>query len=190
MQLEFLKFRRMEPGDAKEYKDAANETLEDLKLYKNELAEGLSMSVKDIRASIHYGNLFPKKNIDYFVLMNGRQLVAYGYAVQREGDAWSELGLWVRKRYQGSGCGTLMLTLLAKHAFENHSSVGVYIVRDAGNFAMAALAKKLGFKYDALFDRKPSHELDKDNIENDRVAGIDIRHSLVWDEKCALCFAA
>jgi len=190
MQLEFLKFRRMEPGDAREYKDAANETLEDLKLYKNELAEGSSMSVKDIRASIHYGNLFPKKNIDYFVLMNGRQLVAYGYAVQRAGDAWSELGLWVRKRYQGSGCGTLMLTLLAKHAFENHSSVGVYIVRDAGNFAMAGLANKLGFKYDKLFNREPSHHLDKENIDNDKVAGINVHHILLWDDRGALSLAA
>jgi RimJ/RimL family protein N-acetyltransferase len=190
MQLEFLRFRRTEPRDAKEYKDAMNETLDDLKLYKSELSEGSDLSVKAIRNNFLYGNLFPEKNIDYFVLMNGKHLVAYGYAVQRPGDVWTELGLWVRKMYQGKGCGTHMLKLLAQHAYENHSSIGVYIVRDAGNFAMAGLAKKLGFKYDKMFNREPSHHLDKENIDNDKVAGINVHHIFLWDDRGALNIAA
>ena len=113
MQLEFLKFRGLEPGDAKEYKNALNETLDDLRLYKSTLVENPQISAKKTELAIRANQFFQKPNEDYFVLMNGKHLVAYGYAVQRPDDEWSELGLWVRKSYQGKGCGVHMLRLLA-----------------------------------------------------------------------------
>lgn len=190
MQLELLKFRRISPEDAKEYKDALNETLEDIKLYKHGLENGADMSLKNLRNSFIYSEIFSKPKQDYFVLMSGKRLIAYGYAVQRPGDIWSELGLWVRKMYQGKGCGTHMLRHLAEYALENHSSIGVYFVRDAGNFAMGVLGKKLGFEYDSMFNREPTCELDRENIENERVSGIDIHHVLLRDQMGALRLVA
>ena len=178
MQLEFLKFRRMEPGDAKEYKNALNETLDDLRLYKSTLVENPDLSAKKTELAIRANQFFQKPNEDYFVLMNGKRLVAYGYAVQRPDAEWSELGLWVRKCYQGQGVGTHMLRLLANHAFENHSSIGVYIVHDLSNMGMAKTAERLGFQIDRVLEREDYSEIDTENQRNERVSGIDFHRSL------------
>ena len=178
MQLELLKFRRMEPEDAKEYKNALNETLDDLRLYKSTLVENPQISVKKTELAIRANQFFQKPNEDYFVLMNGKLLVAYGYAVQRPDDEWSELGLWVRKSYQGKGCGVHMLRLLAKHAFNNHTSKGVYVIHDLSNIGMAKTAERLGFKVDRILEREPSSEIDAENQKSKKVSGIDFHHSL------------
>jgi len=178
MQLEFLKFRRMEPGDAKEYKNALNETLDDLRLYKSTLVENPQISAKKTELAIRANQFFQKANEDYFVLMNGKHLVAYGYAVQRPDDEWSELGLWVRKSYQGKGCGVHMLRLLAKHAFNSHTSKGVYVIHDLSNIGMAKTAERLGFKVDRILEREPSSEIDDENQKSKKVSGIDFHHSL------------
>ena len=178
MQLEFLKFRGLEPGDAKEYKNALNETLDDLRLYKSTLVENPQISAKKTELAIRANQFFQKPDEDYFVLMNGKHLVAYGYAVQRPDDEWSELGLWVRKSYQGKGCGVHMLRLLAKHAFNNHTSKGVYVIHDLSNIGMAKTAERLGFKIDRILEREPSSEIDAENQKNKQVSGIDFHRSL------------
>ena len=178
MQLELLKFRPMEPSDAKEYREALIETLDDLKLYKSTLVEHPSISVKKTELMIRANQYFQKPNEDYFVLMTGKRMVAYGYAVQRPDDEWSELGLWVRKCYQGQGVGTHMLRLLANHAFENHSSIGVYIVHDLSNMGMAKTAERLGFQIDRVLEREDYSEIDTENQRNERVSGIDFHRSL------------
>jgi RimJ/RimL family protein N-acetyltransferase len=178
MQLEFLKFRSMEPADAKEYKDALIETLDDLKLYKSSLVEYPNISVKKTELMIRANQYFQKPNEDYFVLMNGKRLVAYGYAVQRPDDEWSELGLWVRKSYQGKGCGIHMLRLLAQHAFDNHSSIGVYVIHDFSNISMGKTAESLGFETDWIRERELASEVDIRNKQGGKVSGIDVRQSL------------
>ena len=62
MQLEFLKFRSMEPADAKEYKNALNETLDDLRLYKSSLVENPNTSVKKINLTIQANQYFHRTN--------------------------------------------------------------------------------------------------------------------------------
>ena len=178
MQLEFLKFRRMEPGDAKEYRNALNETLDDLRLYKSTLVENPDLSAKKTELAIRANQFFQKPNEDYFVLMNGKRLVAYGYAVQRPDAEWSELGLWVRKCYQGQGVGTHMLRLLAKHAFDTHTSIGVYIIHDLSNIGMGKTAERLGFKIDRILEREPSSDIDAENQRSEKVSGIDFHRSM------------
>jgi len=178
MQLEFLKFRRMEPGDAKEYRNALNETLDDLRLYKSTLVENPDLSAKKTELAIRANQFFKKPNEDYFVLMNGKRLVAYGYAVQRPDAEWSELGLWVRKCYQGQGVGTHMLRLLAKHAFDTHTSIGVYIIHDLSNIGMGKTAERLGFKIDRILEREPSSDIDAENQSSEKVSGIDFHRSM------------
>ena len=178
MQLEFLKFRSMEPADAKEYKNALNETLDDLKLYKSSLVENPNTSVKKINLTIQANQYFHRTNEDYFVLMNGTHLVAYGYAVQRPESEWSELGLWVRKSYQGKGCGVHMLRKLAMHAFRSHTSIGVYVVLDSFNIGMQRTAERLGFTLDSVFDREPTSEIEVENLQSGKVSGIDFHLSL------------
>jgi RimJ/RimL family protein N-acetyltransferase len=179
MQLKFLKFRSMETSDAREYKDALIETLDDLKLYKSALVEYPNISVKKTELMIRANQYFQRPNEDYFVLMNGRRLVAYGYAVQRPDDEWSELGLWVRKSYQGKGCGSHMLGLLAQHAFDNHSSIGVYVIHDFSNIGMGKTAKRLGFDTDWIRERELESEVDIQNKQSGKVSGIDVRQSLI-----------
>ena len=179
MQLEFLKFRPMKPSDAKEYKDALIETLDDLKLYKSSLVEHPYISVKKTELMIRANQYFQQTNHDFFVLMNGKRLVAYGYAVQRHDDEWSELGLWVRKSYQGKGCGIHMLRLLTEHAFKNHSSIGVYVIHDFSNISMGKTAEKLGFETDWIRERELESEVDIRNKQSGKVSGIDIRQSLL-----------
>ena len=178
MELQFLKFRPMEPSDAKEYKDALIETLDDLKLYKSSLVEHPYISVKKTELMIRANQYFQQINHDFFVLMNGKRLVAYGYAVQRHDDEWSELGLWVRKCYQGKGCGTYMLRLLAEHAFMNHPSVGVYLIHDFSNISMGKTAEDLGFETDWIRERELESEVDIRNKQSGKVSGIDVRQSL------------
>ncbi len=168
----------MEPADAKEYKDALIETLDDLKLYKSSLVEYPNISVKKTELMIRANQYFQKPNEDYFVLMNGKRLVAYGYAVQRPDDEWSELGLWVRKSYQGKGCGIHMLRLLAQHAFDNHSSIGVYVIHDFSNISMGKTAESLGFETDWIRERELASEVDIRNKQGGKVSGIDVRQSL------------
>lgn len=186
MQLEFLKFRRMEPGDAKEYKNALNETLDDLKLYKSALVAYPNISVKKTELMIRANQFFKEPNQDYFVLMNGKHVVAYGYAVQRPDDEWSELGLWVRKCYQGQGVGTHMLRLLAKHAFSNHTSRGVYVIHDLSNISMGKTAESLGFETDWIRERELESEIDIENKQSGKVSGIDVRQSLFRPETGSL----
>jgi RimJ/RimL family protein N-acetyltransferase len=188
MQLEFLKFRRMEPGDAKEYKNALNETLHDLRLYKSTLVENPHISVKKTELAIRANQFFHKTNHDFFVLMNGSRLVAYGYAVQRPDADWSELGLWVRKCHQGQGVGTHMLRLLAKHAFENHASIGVYVIHDLSNHGMAKTAESLGFKIDGILEREPSSEIDAENQKSKKVSGIDFHRILYRTDMGSLSY--
>ena len=178
MQLEFLKFRGVEPGDAKEYRNALNETLDDLKLYKSTLVENPNISVKTTELMIRANQYFQRPNEDYFVLMNGKHLVAYGYAVQRPDDDWTELGLWVRKSYQGKGCGIHMLQLLAEHAFKNHPSIGVYVIHDFSNISMGKAAERLGFETDWVHERELESEIDIENKQKGKVSGIDVRQSL------------
>jgi RimJ/RimL family protein N-acetyltransferase len=178
MQLEFLIFRPMEPSDAKEYKDALIETLDDLKLYKSALVEHPNIGVRKTELMIRANQYFQETNHDFFVLMNGKRLVAYGYAVQRSDDEWSELGLWVRKSYQGNGCGIHMLRLLAEHAFKNHPSKGVYVIHDYSNISMGRTAESLGFETDWIRERELESEVDIRNKESGKVSGIDVRQSL------------
>jgi RimJ/RimL family protein N-acetyltransferase len=178
VELEFLKFRPMEPSDAKEYKDALIETLDDLKLYKSALVDHPNISVKKTELMIRANQYFHRPNEDYFVLMNGRRFVAYGYAVQRPDDEWSELGLWVRKSYQGRGCGSHMLGLLAQYAFDNHSSIGVYVIHDFSNIGMGKTAERLGFDTDWIRERELESEVDIKNKQSGKVSGIDVRQSL------------
>ena len=182
MQLEFLIFRPMEPRDAKEYKDALIETLDDLKLYKSTLVEHPNIGVRKTELMIRANQYFQETNHDFFVLMNGKRLVAYGYAVQRPDDEWSELGLWVRKSYQGKGCGTLMLQHLAEYAFKNHSSIGVYVIHDLSNISMGKTAESLGFETDWIRERELESEVDLDNKQSGKVSGIDVRQSLLRSE--------
>ena len=178
MQLEFLKFRRMEPRDAKEYKNALNETLDDLILYKSTLVENPHISAKKTELAIEANQFFAKPNQDFFVLMNGKRMVAYGYAVQRPDDDWTELGLWVRKSYQGKGCGIHMLQLLTEHAFKNHPSIGVYVIHDFSNISMGKAAERLGFETDWIRERELESEIDIENKQKGKVSGIDVRQSL------------
>ena len=179
MELEFLKFRPMKPSDAREYKDSLIETLDDLKLYKSALVEYPNISVKKTELMIRANQYFHRSNEDYFVLMNGKRLVAYGYAVQRPDDEWSELGLWVRKSYQGNGCGIHMLRLLAEHAFNNHPSLGVYVIHDFSNISMGKTAESLGFETDWIRERELESEVDIRNKQSGKVSGIDVRQSLI-----------
>jgi GNAT superfamily N-acetyltransferase len=186
MQLEFLKFRLMEPSDAKEYKDALIETLDDLKLYKSALVEHPNIGVKKTELMIRANQYFHRPNEDYFVLMSGRRLVAYGYAVQRLDDEWSELGLWVRKSYQGKGVGTHMLRNLAEHAYKNHHSIGVYVMHDYSNISMGKTAERLGFETDWIRERELESEIDIENKQSGKVSGIDVRQSLLRTEMGSL----
>jgi RimJ/RimL family protein N-acetyltransferase len=176
----------MKPGDAKEYKNALNETLDDLKLYKSALVEHPNIGVKKTELMIRANQYFQRPNEDYFVLMNGRRLVAYGYAVQRPDDEWSELGLWVRKSYQGKGCGTHMLRLLVEHAFNNHPSIGVYVIHDFSNTSMGNTAESLGFETDWIRERELESEVDIGNKQSGKVSGIDVRQSLFRPDMCPL----
>ena len=182
MQLEFLKFRPMKPSDAKEYKDALIETLDDLKLYKSSLVEHPYISVKKTELMIRANQYFQQTNHDFFVLMNGKRLVAYGYAVQRHDDEWSELGLWVRKSHQGQGCGIYMLRLLAEHSYKNHPSIGVYVIHDFSNIIMGKAAERLGFETDWIRERELDSEIDIENKQSGKVSGIDVRQSLLRSE--------
>jgi RimJ/RimL family protein N-acetyltransferase len=169
----------MKPSDAREYKDSLIETLDDLKLYKSALVEYPNISVKKTELMIRANQYFHRSNEDYFVLMNGKRLVAYGYAVQRPDDEWSELGLWVRKSYQGNGCGIHMLRLLAEHAFNNHPSLGVYVIHDFSNISMGKTAESLGFETDWIRERELESEVDIRNKQSGKVSGIDVRQSLI-----------
>jgi RimJ/RimL family protein N-acetyltransferase len=168
----------MEPSDAKEYKDALIETLGDLKLYKSALVEHPNIGVKKTELMIRANQYFHRPNEDYFVLMNGRRLVAYGYAVQRPDDEWSELGLWVRKCHQEQGAGTHMLRLLSEHAYKNHQSIGVYVIHDYSNIRMGKMAERLGFETDWIRERELESETDIENKQSGKVSGIDVRQSL------------
>jgi RimJ/RimL family protein N-acetyltransferase len=179
VELEFLKFRPMEPSDAKEYKDALIETLDDLKLYKSSLVEYSNIGVKKTELMIRANQYFQKPNEDYFVLMNGKRLVAYGYAVKRPNREWSELGLWVRKSYQGQGLGVHMLRLLALHAFHFQSPIGVYVVVDSSNIAMCKAASKLGFTQDSILEREAISEIDVANQRSGKVSGVDLHFILM-----------
>jgi RimJ/RimL family protein N-acetyltransferase len=176
----------MEPRDAKEYRNALNETLDDLKLYKSTLVEHPNISVKKTELMIRANQYFHRPNEDYFVLMNGRRLVAYGYAVQRPDDEWSELGLWVRKCDQGKGCGTRMLRHLADYAFKNHSSIGVYVIHDLSNISMGKTAEGLGFDTDWIRERELESEVDLENKQSGKVSGIDVRQSLLRSDMGSL----
>jgi hypothetical protein len=65
VELEFLKFRPMEPSDAKEYRDALIETLDDLKLYISALVEYPNISVKKTELMIQANQYFHRPNEDY-----------------------------------------------------------------------------------------------------------------------------
>lgn len=186
MQLEFLIFRPMEPRDAKEYRNALNETLDDLKLYKSALVEDPNIGVKKTELMIRANQYFQKRNEDFFVLMNGKRMVAYGYAVKRPNREWSELGLWVRKSYQGQGIGVHMLRLLARHAFSRHSPIGVYVVVDSSNLRMCRTALKLGFTQDTVFEREATSEVDAENLRSGRVSGIDLHLILMREDMGSL----
>jgi RimJ/RimL family protein N-acetyltransferase len=186
MQLELLKFRPMEPSDAKEYREALIETLDDLKLYKSTLVEHPNISVKKTELMIRANQYFQKPNEDYFVLMTGKCMVAYGYAVQRPDEEWSEVGLWVRKSYQGYGCGSHMLRLLVEHVFNNHPSVGVYVIHDFSNISMGKTAERLGFETDWIRERELESEVDIRNKQSGKVSGIDVRQSLIRSDMGSL----
>ncbi len=186
MELKFLKFRPMEPSDAKEYKDALIETLDDLKLYKSSLVEYPNIGVKTTELMIRANQYFQKPNEDFFVLMNGKRMVAYGYAVKRPNREWSELGLWVRKSHQGQGIGAHMLRLLARHAFSRHSPIGVYVVVDSSNLRMCRTAFNLGFIQDNVFEREATSEVDAENLRSGRVSGIDLHLILMREDMDSL----
>jgi RimJ/RimL family protein N-acetyltransferase len=178
----------MEPSDAKEYKDSLIETLDDLKLYKSTLVEHPNIGVRKTELMIRANQYFQKPNEDFFVLMNGKRMVAYGYAVKRPNRDWSELGLWVRKSYQGKGIGVHMLRLLARHAFSRHSPIGVYVVVDSSNSRMCRTASKLGFTQDSILEREATSEIDAENQRSGKVSGVDLHLILMREDMDSLNF--
>jgi RimJ/RimL family protein N-acetyltransferase len=113
-----------------------------------------------------------------FVLMAGSRLVATGYAVKRESDTWVEIGLWVRKQYEGQGAGTYMLERLRDYVLENLECDGVYLIHEASNGAMAHMASKLGFEISEVNQRSGSGEIDDRLIAQDVISGFNVRRIL------------
>jgi RimJ/RimL family protein N-acetyltransferase len=110
--------------------------------------------------------------------MAGSRLVGTGYAVKREKDSWVEIGLWVRRQYEGQGVGTYMLSKLRDHALENLECDGVYLVHEASNGAMAHMASKLGFEISEVNQRSGSGEIDKRLIAQDVISGFNVMRIL------------
>jgi RimJ/RimL family protein N-acetyltransferase len=178
MRLELLTFRKMHPKDAKEYKDALHESQDSVGVFKSCLIDEVGIGKRRIALRILAESLdesFPAEN---FVLMAGSRLVATGFAVKRENSTWVEIGLWVRKQYEGQGVGAYMLEKLRDYALENLECDGVYLVHEASNGAMAHMASKLGFEISEVNQRLESGEIDKRLIAQDVISGFDVMRIL------------
>ena len=178
MRLDLLTFRKMHPKDAKEYKDALHESQDSVGVFKSSLIDEVGVGKRRIALRILAERLdesFPAEN---FVLMAGSRLVATGYAVKRDNATWVEIGLWVRKQYEGQGVGTHMLEKLRDYALENLECDGVYLVHEASNGAMAHMASKLGFEISEVNQRSESGEIDQRLIAQDVISGFDVMRIL------------
>jgi|694.fasta_scaffold96271_5 GNAT superfamily N-acetyltransferase len=178
MQLELLTFRKIHPKDAREYKDALHESQDSVGVFKSSLIDEVGVGKRGIALRILAERLdetFPAEN---FVLMAGTRLVATGYAVKRENATWVEIGLWVRKQYEGQGVGTFMLKKLRDYALENLECDGVYLVHEVSNGAMAHMASKLGFEISEVNQRSGSDEIDEQLIAQDVISGFDMMRIL------------
>jgi len=174
MQLDLLTFRKEQIGDATEYRDALHETIESIGIYKTDLVQDIGVGKRRIKSQILFRQLDPSHPAEYFVLMAGKRLVSFGYAVKRTESTWAEVGLWVRRQYQGQGVGEHMLKQLTLYCLENLECDGVYLIHEASNVAMARTAGRLGFEISDVKQRKIDSDLDRDLIANDVISGFDI----------------
>lgn len=174
MQLDLLTFRKEQIGDAKEYRDALHETVDSIGTYKTDLVQDIGVGKRRIKSQILFRQLDPSHPAEYFVLMAGKRLVSFGYAVKRTESTWAEVGLWVRRQYQGQGVGGHMLKQLTLYCLENLECDGVYLIHEASNVAMAKTAGRLGFEISDVKQRKIDSDLDRDLIANDVISGFDI----------------
>ena len=182
MQLDLLTFRRERITDAKEYRDALSETIDSVGLYKTELVQDIGVGKRRLMGRILYRQLDDTDPAEYFVLMAGKRLVAHGYAVKRATESWVEVGLWVRRQYQGQGVGTYMLQRLTSYCLENIDCDGVYLIHEASNGAMANIASKSGFEIAEATERKTASGLDRRLIETDVISGFNV-HRIVHNPK-------
>ena len=174
MQLDLLTFRREQVGDAKEYRDALHETIDSIGTYKTDLVQDIGIGKRRIKFQILARQFDLSYPAEYFVLMAGKRLVSYGYAVKRAESTWAEVGLWVRRQYQGQGVGGHMLKQLTLYCLENLECGGVYLIHEASNVAMAKIAGRLGFEISDVKQRKIDSDLDRDLIANDVISGFNI----------------
>lgn len=182
MQLDLLTFRRERIMDAKEYRDALSETIDSVGLFKTELVQDIGVGKRRLMGRILYRQLDDSDPSEYFVLMAGKRLVAHGYAVKRITESWVEVGLWVRRQYQGHGVGTYMLQQLTSYCLESIECDGVYLIHEASNGAMANIASKCGFEIAEATQRKSTSELDSRLIETDVISGFDV-HRIMHNPK-------
>jgi GNAT superfamily N-acetyltransferase len=164
----------MHPKDAKEYRDSLQESQDSVGVFKSSLIAEVGVGKRRIALGILAEQLDESYPAENFVLMAGKRLVATGYAVKRENASWVEIGLWVRKQYEGQGIGSYMLKKLRDYVLENHECDGVYLVHEASNGVMAHMASKLGFEISEVNQRSGSGEIDKRLIAKDVISGFDV----------------
>jgi GNAT superfamily N-acetyltransferase len=178
MQLELLTFRKIHPKDAKEYRDAIHESQDSVGVFKSSLIDDVGVGKRRIALGILAARLDESNPAENFVLMAGSRLVATGYAVKRKNATWVEIGLWVRKQYEGQGVGNYMLKNLRDYVLENLECDGVYLIHEASNGAMARMASSLGFEISEVNQRSGSGEIDKRLIAQDVISGFDVMRIL------------
>lgn len=178
MQLELLTFRKIHPKDAKEYRDAIHESQDSVGVFKSSLIDDVGVGKRRIALGILAARLDESNPAENFVLMAGSRLVATGYAVKRKNATWVEIGLWVRKQYEGQGVGNYMLKNLRDYVLENLECDGVYLIHEASNGAMARMASSLGFEISEVNKRSGSGEIDERLIAQDVISGFDVMRIL------------
>jgi hypothetical protein len=178
MQLELLTFRKIHPKDAKEYRDAIHESQDSVGVFKSSLIDDVGVGKRRIALGILAARLDESNPAENFVLMAGSRLVATGYAVKRKNATWVEIGLWVRKQYEGQGVGNYMLKNLRDYVLENLECDGVYLIHEASNGAMARMASSLGFEISEVNQHSGSGEIDKRLIAQDVISGFDVMRIL------------
>lgn len=105
----------------------------------------------------HVSNYIKSEKDDAYIFYFRDVCIGFGDIV---GDSnFSQVAIWVRSEYQGTGIGEFILSTLEKIAFEQKRLKVLHYIHDVRNARSANLAKKCGYRFNAVI---PNQSLNGD----------------------------
>lgn len=141
-----LTFKSLQLSDVVALKSALIQSSHELEKY---IPWGWEIPYWDVNGfRTHVSNYIKSEKDDAYIFYFRDTCIGFGDIV---GDSdFSQVAIWVRSEFQGTGIGEYILSTLEKIAFEQKRLKVLHYIHDVRNARSANLAKKCGYRFNAV----------------------------------------